>query len=91
VNDKLQTAICCTIALMTAYVFYCGGTVLSGLPMPDGALFGGVAAAIGLIFGYNIRGVMASPPAPAAPEPVDKDVEAAERATRPRKGKDSEE
>jgi hypothetical protein len=54
-NDKTQHGIACAAFVVGTYAIYCGGSVASGQPMPDGILFGSVALMLGLIFGYKFK------------------------------------
>ena len=58
-NDKTIHALSCAGCVIAVYGLYVGGTLISGLPMPDGQLFAGVLVAVGLIFGYNLKLLLA--------------------------------
>jgi len=59
-NEKLQTAIACAGFVVGTYGIYIGGTVASGQPMPDGQLFAGLLVAVGLIFGFKLKDIVAA-------------------------------
>ena len=58
-NDKTQHSIACAGFVTGLYAIYCGGTVASGMPMPDGILIGSVLLMVGLIFGYKFKDITA--------------------------------
>jgi len=58
VNDKTQHAIACAGFVSGLYAIYCGGTVASGQPMPDGVLVGSVLLMVGLIFGFKFKDIV---------------------------------